>query len=823
MRQTTYNIYDRRIVWAEGTSITGNENVDKFHFEFDSEWDEFEAKFMVLIVDGTSYIDQLDAENNVTLRNVVYDKENVEFGVYGIDTDTSAKLSTNIIGIETTESIWGRIRDISDLPSKTQWEIYTEEMLALLAQGSITLEACQQALTDALSAKETTKGYMDTTEGYKNTTKGYMDTTEGYKQDVAGLKQDTINIVSDFNANVDQKTTDFNSNASSKTTDFNNNASSKTNDFNSNYTDKLGTFNSNATSKTTDFNDNASSKTTTFNSNATNKTTAFNNNASSKTDDYNSNATSKTTAFNENYTEKYNAVTLAGTTAVGNVQTAENTAITNIETAGSSYDARINDLLDQIPVGTVEYTDINVQDSSDLPIKDIEIIGNTTQDDTKRTYKCAGTETGDYYFVYDSTNYQFTMPTISANDVLVFDTTTLKLYQGTTEITTTTASTGTLITLSTTPSPDYPQPISVVTGDNTVNVIGKNLLEPKAYLSKIAGTKICLVNTTQITSPYSASAYRGVAFVCRVKAGKTYTISNDVTGIYYKGITIYKNINDITEPSKSIQTVSMADVNLATFTSNYDGYAVFGGTTSSSKTVTWTYSQVEIGSTATTYEPYTAQTQLLSLGSMELAKIGDYQDYIWHDEESGKWYKHNVIGRTTYTGSASESWTSATSTLTGTTRFYITNNNVITNSNGSDTNIYVLANSLTGMSFKDLYNGNGVANAISNYTGSNLNHRFNVRIETSIASDVTAFKTWLASNNLVVYFVLQTPVDEEITDTTLIEQLDALYDLQTYKNVTNIFTVTNNEEPILNLTYRKDLQTMFNNLTNAIVSLGNNI
>jgi len=412
MRQTTYNINDRRINWAEGTNITGNENVDKFHFEFDSEWDAFNAKFFVLIVEGTSYIDQLDNENSVILRDVVYDKENVEFGVYGIDTTNNAKLSTNIIGIETTESIWGKIRDISDLPSKTQWEIYTEEMLGLLAQGAITLEECQQALADARSArdtaegyKNTTKGYMDTAEGYKNTAKGYMDTTEGFKNDTALLKQQTQGIVDIFDANVTQKTTDFNDNASAKTTAFNNNATAKTTAFNENYTEKAGVidqkasdFNSNYDSKLSAFNSNATDKTSAFDSNASSKTTAFNNNATSKTSDFNTNATNKTTAFNSNATDKTTAFDNNATSKTGDFDqnaSSKTTAfnenyqakLDSFNENAESYDKRIINLellKSNLNVQkTTKDTYHNIVDSLNAKIEDLVVCGNTTQVQTE--------------------------------------------------------------------------------------------------------------------------------------------------------------------------------------------------------------------------------------------------------------------------------------------------------------------------------------------------------------------------------------------------------------------------------------------------------
>jgi len=64
------------------------------------------------------------------------------------------------------------------------------------------------------------------------------------------------------------------------------------------------------------------------------------------------------------------------------------------------------------------------------------------------SYICVGIETGSYWFTYEGTNYQFTMPTIEENDILVFDGTELKLNNETT-VATTTGNSGTELTMST--------------------------------------------------------------------------------------------------------------------------------------------------------------------------------------------------------------------------------------------------------------------------------------------------------------------------------------------------------------------------------------
>jgi hypothetical protein len=56
--------------------------------------------------------------------------------------------------------------------------------------------------------------------------------------------------------------------------------------------------------------------------------------------------------------------------------------------------------------------------------------------------------------------------------------------------------------------------------------------------------------------------------------------------------------------------------------------------------------------------------------------------------------------------------------------------------------------------------------------------------------------TYLANNNIIAYYVLATPTDIEITDTTLISQLNALEKAKSYDNVTNIMQ-ENNDLPFI--------------------------
>lgn len=227
------------------------------------------------------------------------------------------------------------------------------------------------------------------------------------------------------------------------------------------------------------------------------------------------------------------------------------------------------------------------------------------------------------------------------------------------------------------------------------------------------------------------------------------------------------------------------------FTTTIDTYVVFGimgGDVSNSTTLNY---QLEAGETASTYEPYTggipspnpdypqpvnvvtgAQTVTVSdginseafsasLGSLELCKIGTYQDYIYKSGED--WYVHKAINKVILNGS--EAW-SMYSGRDGT--FYITKNDIMLAPSISATPD-VISDYYEPEPFISLYN------MIVDYGVANHNAQRWIAIRNKDYSDVSSFKTWLASNNTTVYYVLATPANTKITDNTLIDQLNAVH------------------------------------------------
>ena len=97
--------------------------------------------------------------------------------------------------------------------------------------------------------------------------------------------------------------------------------------------------------------------------------------------------------------------------------------------------------------------------------------------------------------------------------------------------------------------------------------------------------------------------------------------------------------------------------------------------------------------------------------------------------------------------------------------------------------------------------------------------QFHVRISASYLSENTAaayralLTQWYQEGNpLTVYYQLANPTTTEITDTTLINQLNQLLEAKTYKNTTNIEGTGEDLLPIVKVIYKKDLETLFNNI-----------
>ena len=182
-----------------------------------------------------------------------------------------------------------------------------------------------------------------------------------------------------------------------------------------------------------------------------------------------------------------------------------------------------------------------------------------------------------------------------------------------------------------------------------------------------------------------------------------------------------------------------------------------------------------------------SQDFTLSLGDIELCKIGDNQDYIFND--NGKWYIYNVIKKMNLNGT--ESWRSATSQRPA---FLLDN---LTDKLSGNNNFYC---------DKLKYLGNAQSQdlgyAMSFNTGQYSRYLY-IQVPSSVVNtgDTNTFKQWLSDNTMNLYYPIINPSLIEITDNNLIEQLNAIKNFSLYSEETNITISSDNLLPKLNITY----------------------
>ena len=341
------------------------------------------------------------------------------------------------------------------------------------------------------------------------------------------------------------------------------------------------------------------------------------------------------------------------------------------------------------------------------------------------------------------------------------------------------------------PTPDYPQDIHIITGSNSIKIQNKNLFDKdnasyfKAYISVgsrriVAGNDDrtiyikCKPNTTYTIQKMVQETTSRNRFV----VGTTSSIPQINDGMndfhYYDGGT--------TNTTLTLTTGPIANY-LCVFCWSIDSVTTFEEILDSI--------QIEEGSTPTNYVEHQEQNYPISLGDLEYCKIGSNEDQIFKnttDSEfydstllENEWYLKKKIGKEILNGS--ENWTNNETVK----RLRL----ILPQYVGNTSN-----NSLTGY----------LTNYFTEITpgqnwGKNEGFCFDMVSALCIwnnyasSEDLTGFKNWLSSHNLLFYGVLKTPQNTQITDTELIQQLENIYhNAKSYEGVTHI-TQTNDDLP----------------------------
>ena len=478
------------------------------------------------------------------------------------------------------------------------------------------------------------------------------------------------------------------------------------------------------------------------------------------------------------------------------------------------------------------------------------------------------------------------------------------------------------------PNPECPIPVNVVTGDNEVKAEGKNLINVSLLDNKTVASvtytpqndQSLLINGTK----YGQNNVNFNGYKLHLQVG-TYTLTPFIISgsVSEEKSNVIKIINSNNEEI-NIENYFLSNPRSSQFviTKEDDYYIRFSFGDGFIINNVYLKLQIEKGSTASEYQPYESATYPINLGSMELCKIGDYQDYIakstgknlfsgWakgkslnptngaeRNDESGvygavsdyipvnfathtNYYLSGLsdtissfigaynsskqfLGRTAGSnrkniGLTSSSFTSGTPQGTGDIAYLrITQ---YTSTSASDVNVvdtlqtqleigndgssyepygkvwykygaigkvvldgsenwtyyqHYLQMSLTGgIDWVGSVAPQGLCNKYicrARYFIINTTYKKDKSISLGSSflalydsnfTDVTSFKTWLSTYNTTVYYALLTPTITPITDTTLLNQLEAIK--LSYNEQTNI-SQTNTDKPfILDVTALKDL------------------
>lgn len=338
------------------------------------------------------------------------------------------------------------------------------------------------------------------------------------------------------------------------------------------------------------------------------------------------------------------------------------------------------------------------------------------------------------------------------------------------------------------PSPEYPQPIQTVTGLQTVEVQGKNLANPTPVPGGSNGvvatynSQTGVVTASGIAQTTWSNPFK-VAGSIYLPAG-TYTLKQ--YGELTNGrITCYARGNGYPVDASTLQR---------TFTTTSDGnaYICITGLTAGNSVSGTIKFQLEAGSTATQFVPYSKQTCPLDLGSLELCKLGDYQDYIYKDGDDWKVHKATGYEKKIVSLAGIDGYSSVYGTATTSNGAF----SIISTNWGSDyatTAGIAIASSVIGVYQSQNIDGNNAANSMvdgSFCQRSGTNDRVYFRFASWARSKTVDEVNQMITDNggVDLWYPLATATDTTITDTDLIAQLEAI---RTASLVNGANTITN--------------------------------
>ena len=232
----------------------------------------------------------------------------------------------------------------------------------------------------------------------------------------------------------------------------------------------------------------------------------------------------------------------------------------------------------------------------------------------------------------------------------------------------------------------------------------------------------------------------------------TYTVPNDVSNAPYLGYSVgvsdYTGTPTTVDFTNLILTIDESDM-------RYEPYV--GGIPSPNPDYPQDVNVVTGTQTVTLTGGTVSEDYTVDLGSIELCKIGDNQDYIY--KSNGNWYKHAEVEK----GMLDSSLGGFNSTFNW---FYTSFSSLdlpAPVNNGRILSNYFTESTTTTMQTNKHLDGVCAVNSNTH-----------IIIRDDAFSTASEYQTWIGSHATKFYYALATATDTQITDTTLVSQLDAV-------------------------------------------------
>lgn len=377
------------------------------------------------------------------------------------------------------------------------------------------------------------------------------------------------------------------------------------------------------------------------------------------------------------------------------------------------------------------------------------------------------------------------------------------------------------------PNSKYPQDIRVVKGENNVKVQNKNFLRYPYSQTTRTFNGITITDNGDGSLTFNGTSTGEIYFNMysnsqrlKMKAGTyTFSIDKQTNGIFFEFQPKYKNGSDI--PNSHIQLGNNVTHVTSTIDIDFEVYCfIYIGTGKTFNNFT-IYPILEIGSTSSQFIPHQEQNYTITLPEgMELA--GNIDGTI-RDEIVGSpnnWYLKKNILKIVFDGTETINIPTTPVDSNHTAfRILLPHRAISGYTDGFCSNFRIITDSSEWLS--SISEEAGVIVFNGTY------QQFYIRVKKSIASTIEELRNYLSSNNISLYYPLQTPIEEPITDTTLIKQLNKIYEnAVAYDEETNIEAICSegNVPFVIEVeAISNDYETRIEALEEAILSQGANV